>query len=107
LGINLGGLSYWSTQHLLKDYFKQSSQWIPLYYPNYFNSSIQYTWNTNQSFPKLTNGYPASLYANMSVTKLLLRDIQLHYPSINTTNQYVLLYDGDGIIRLAMDATAT
>lgn len=25
LGVNLGGLAYWSTQHLFKDYFKQSS----------------------------------------------------------------------------------
>lgn len=46
LGVNLGGLSYWSTQHLFKDYFKQSSQWIPLYYPGFFNGSIAYTWNT-------------------------------------------------------------
>lgn len=43
----------------------------------------------------------------MSVGKLLLRDLQLHYPSINTTNKYVLLYDGDGVILLGMDATVT
>ena len=83
LGINLAGLSYWSTQHLFKDYNKQSSQWIPQYYPNYFNSSIQYTWNTSAYFPTQPNGYPSSLYANQSVAKLLLRDINLKYPSIS------------------------
>jgi hypothetical protein len=107
LGINLAGLSYWSTQHLLKDYFKQSSTWIPQYYPGYFNSSIAYTWNTSQSFPTLPNGYPSMLYANMTVGKLLLRDLQGYYPNINQTNQYVLLYDGDGVISLAFDATVT
>jgi hypothetical protein len=36
---------------------------------------------------------------------LLLRDIQLRYPQINQTNEYVLLYDGDGVLKLSMDAT--
>lgn len=83
LGINLAGLSYWSTQHLFKDYFKQSSSWVPLYYPGYYNSTIAYVWNTKQSFPTLANGYPASLYSNMSLCKLILRDIKLRYPYIN------------------------
>ena len=104
LGINLAGLSYWSTQHLFKDYFKQSSQWIPQYYPGFFNSSIQYTWNTSEKFPTLANGYPQSLALNQSVGKLLLRDINLRYPLIKETNLYVLLYDGEGIIQLGMDA---
>lgn len=107
LGINLAGLSYWSTQHLFKDYFKQSSQWIPQYYPGYFNSSIAYTWNTSQYFPTQANGYPSSLAANQSVAKLLLRDLNLKYPSINTTNEYVLLYDGDGVMTLGFDAAVT
>jgi hypothetical protein len=72
-----------------------------------FSGSIQYTWNTGQSFPTLPNGYPSSLYANMSVGKLLLRDLQKYYPSINQTNKYVLLYDGDGVIQLGFDATVT
>lgn len=86
LGVHVGSLSYWSTQHLFKDYFKQSSQWIPQYYPGFFNSSLTYTWNTSEYFPKQPNGYPASLAANQSVAKLLLRDLNLKYPSINTTN---------------------
>ena len=107
LGINLAGLSYWSTQHLFKDYFKQSSQWIPQYCPGCVDTSIQYTWNTSQYFPTQANGYPSSLGVNQSVVKLLLRDLKLHYPSINTTNQYVLLYSGDGVITLGFDATTT
>lgn len=105
LGINVGGLAYWSTQHMFKDYNKQSSDWVPLYYPSYFNSSIQYTWDTKAYFPTQINGNPASLYANQSVGKLLLRDLQLRYPQIDTTNEYVLLYDGDGVLKLTMDST--
>lgn len=86
LGINIASLSYWSTQHLLKDYFKQSSAWLPMYYPGYFNSSIAYTWNTGQSFPTLPNGYPSLLYPNMTVGKLLLRDLKGYYPNIKQTN---------------------
>jgi hypothetical protein len=107
LGINLAGLAYWSTQHLFKDYFKQSSVWIPQYCPGCVRDKVQYTWNTGASFPTRPDGYPSSLAANQSVGKLLLRDLQLRYPSINSTNQYVLLYSGDGIIKLGMDATTT
>jgi hypothetical protein len=107
LGINVGGLSYWSTQHLFMDYFKQSSEWIPLYYPGYYNGTIAYTWNTGAPFPKQPNGYPSSLSDGQIVAKLLLRDIKGYYPNINTTNEYVLLYDGDGVINLGMDAKAT
>ena len=42
---------------------------------------------------------------NQSVAKLLLRDLNLKYPSINQTNDYVLLYDGDGILSLGFDAS--
>jgi hypothetical protein len=43
----------------------------------------------------------------MSVGKLLLRNLQKHYPNITKTSQYVLLYDGDGVIQLGMDALVT
>jgi hypothetical protein len=45
------------------------------------------------------------LALNQSVAKLLLRDLNLKYPSINQTNDYVLLYDGDGILSLGFDAS--
>jgi len=107
LGINIGGLAYWSTQHFLKDYFKQSSQWIPQYYPGVFISTIAYTWDTNESFPTVqANGYPGSLNFNQSAAKLLLRDLNLRYPSISETDDYVLLYDGAGILELGFDARA-
>lgn len=43
----------------------------------------------------------------MTVGKLLLRDLKGYYPSIKQTNQYVLLYDGGGVITLGFDASAT
>lgn len=42
----------------------------------------------------------------MTVGKLLLRDLRGYYPNIQQTNQYVLLYDGEGVINLAFDAKA-
>ncbi len=44
------------------------------------------------------------MYQNQSLGKLLLRDLQMRYPQINKTNDYVLLYDGEGIINLGFDA---
>lgn len=54
--------------------------------------------------PPQINGYPAFLYANQSLGKLLFRDIQLKYPQIDRTNDYVLLYDGEGVLKLGYDA---
>lgn len=53
------------------------------------------------------DGYPSSLYANMSIGKLLLRDIQGKYPNISQTNKYVLIYDGNGLLDLGFDAKMT
>lgn len=50
------------------------------------------------------NGYPGSLNFNQSAAKLLLRDLSLHYPYINETDDYVLLYDGAGVLELGFDA---
>jgi hypothetical protein len=61
------------------------------------------TWSTNETINTLPNGYPASLNADQMVGKLLLRDLQLNYPL--DSKDYLLLYDGSGIIDLGFDAT--
>ena len=104
VGINVGGLSYWTTQFIFKNYFYHSSEFIPLYYPEYFNSTIQYTWNTEEDFPKLPNGYPTELKDHQIVSKLVLRDIQLKYPK---ELDFILLYDGEGVINIGFDAKIT
>lgn len=43
----------------------------------------------------------------MSLGKLLFKDIQGKYPNITQTNNYVLLYDGDGILDLGYDSSIT
>lgn len=101
LGINIAGLAYWSTQFIFKNYFYQSSEFIPQYYPDYFNTTIQYTWNTEEIIPTLQTGYPSELKDHQKFSKLLLRDLQLRYPK---DLDFVLIYDGDGVIDLGMDA---
>jgi hypothetical protein len=103
LGINVGGLAYWSTQFLFRNYFYSSSVWLSQYYPGYFNSTIAYTWNTTENIPKSANGYPTQLSESQKVGKLLLRDLKLQYPK-SATNRYLLLFEGEGLIALGMDA---
>lgn len=104
IGVNLGGLSYWSTEYIFRNYFYSSSEWIPQYYPGYYNSTIAYTWNTNEVINFTSDGYPRSLLPSQKVGKLILRDLKLHYPK-SATNRYVLTYDGQGLIELGMDAS--
>jgi hypothetical protein len=92
LGINIAGLSYWSTQFPFMNYFYSSPSWISQYYPGYYNSTIAYTWNTNQTINTQLNGYPSSLNIDQKVGKLLLRDLKLKYPQ--GSSEYLLFYDG-------------
>lgn len=104
LGINLGGLAYWSTQYIHRNYFYQSSAWIPQYYPGYYNSTLAYTWNTSENIAMRSDGYPTSLNASQKVAKLVLRDLKLKYPK-SDTNRYLLLFEGEGLIDIGFDAT--
>lgn len=50
------------------------------------------------------DGYPSSLLVSQKVGKLALRDLDLRYPK-SSTNRYLLLFDGEGLIDLGFDAT--
>jgi hypothetical protein len=61
LGVNLAGLSYYSTQYIFKNYFYSSSSWLPQYYTGYYNSTLDNTWNTSDVINMSANGYPTTL----------------------------------------------
>jgi hypothetical protein len=84
LGINIAGLAYYSTQFLFMNHFYQSSRWISQYYPGFYNSTLNYVWDTNNTINTLPNGYPSTLGADQIVGKLLLRDLNLHYPQASS-----------------------
>ncbi len=52
----------------------------------------------------LSNGYPSKLNDDQIVGKLLMRDVKLKYPNYGNS-EFVLLYDGEGVIHIGFDAT--
>jgi hypothetical protein len=87
-GVNIGGVSDWSTEVTFKDIQRRARKWIvqKIVYGN--------TWaDWNQTDVQLRNdGYPSYLVKQQTVGTFLTRDLKAHYQN----GKYVLLYDGDG-----------
>jgi hypothetical protein len=92
-GINLAGLADWSSELLYVDIFKSSRAWI----------SQTFAWDTPWSTGAFQNlsarDYPNMLYPNQKLGAMMIRDLQNYVPG----GLYVVLYDGDGILRFSMD----
>ncbi|CAG2220349.1 unnamed protein product [Mytilus edulis] len=93
VGMNIGGLSYYSSELKFVDIGKLSQSWIT----QRTSGPNANKWDTNEQ--NLVNwrndGYPSSLPDNMRLGKLMLRStIGLYAPKGN----YTLLYDGEGEI---------
>ncbi|XP_045209692.2 uncharacterized protein LOC123561405 [Mercenaria mercenaria] len=94
VGMNLGGLSYWSPELKFVDIVKQSQEWITEHHTTH-------QWDTHEhdTITWRDDGYPASLPSDMLVGKLVLRaSAGTHGPQGNFT----LLYDGDGEIGFSL-----
>ena len=94
IGVNLQGLSYWTTQHPFIDMHREGSHWV------YFIAGQG--WNSGYAFKDQitfdTNGYPTYLPPGISVGTLMARDVVTHYDPGN----YTILYDGDGVLTFGM-----
>ncbi len=97
LGVNLNGISDWSTELPFLDHFKLARKWIPQ------NDS---EWDTGE-YDKLSlddNGWIKSLASNgvkyTRIATLLLREI----PGMFPTGRYVVLYEGEGTITYGYEA---
>lgn len=99
IGTNLGGVSYWTTEWAFVDAMKSSSDWVSNYISGWFPTNS--AWGSGPPINVRADGYPSFLSPGQSVSKLLLRDVQLHTPS----GVFVCLYDGDGEIGFSFDAT--
>lgn len=94
IGVNLQGVTYWTTQHPFIDMHREGSAWI------YF--IINKGWSSGSAYqdqvPLDSNGYPTYLPPGITVGTLIARDVKTHYDN----GTYIVLYDGDGILTFGM-----
>ncbi|XP_064610047.1 uncharacterized protein LOC135474001 [Liolophura sinensis] len=89
VGMNLGGITYYSSEIKFVDVLKESAEWIT-------QRTDGHEWNTQEQ-NKLhlrPDGYPASLDGTLVVGKLFFRGVGNYQPH----SDYTLLYDGEGHI---------
>lgn len=87
LGINLSSVEDWQTQQPFKDLFKTAREWN--------------NWNM-AGLDLDENGWVKSLQPGQTAWTLLMTDTQGKYPA----GDYVLLYDGEGELKVEFDAKA-
>ncbi|XP_062593211.1 uncharacterized protein LOC134254684, partial [Saccostrea cucullata] len=90
VGVNLGGLTYYSSEIKFVDVAKESSKWITQRWGNH-------TWDSHElaTVNMRHDGYPASLPGDLALEKLVLRALS-HPPA----GVYTILYDGEGDIEI-------
>ncbi|ESO92166.1 hypothetical protein LOTGIDRAFT_233215 [Lottia gigantea] len=93
MGMNLGGISYYSSELKFVDIAKQSQEWIT-------QRDGQNSWDTKEHdiIQWTTDGYPASLPDGMRVAKLVYRNFGVH----EENGQYAILWDGDGEVSIKL-----
>ncbi|KXZ45525.1 hypothetical protein GPECTOR_53g111 [Gonium pectorale] len=97
VGVNAGGLAYWSTEWTWVDVMKGSSRWMTA---NAADTALENPWDTGVALDLRPDGYPARLPPGTVAHKLLIRNVLLHvWPG-----RYVVLYDGDGRLDFGFDA---
>jgi hypothetical protein len=94
IGVNLQGISYWSTQNPFIDLHRQGSEWVYFITNQGWSSGIAF----KNQVPLDADGYPTSLPPGISVGTLMARDVLTHYDPGN----YTILYDGDGILSFGL-----
>jgi len=95
VGINLGGISDWTSEWDFVDVFRQSRAWINQEFSSY-------KWSALGQLQLGPNGYPTRLAPNQKATTLTVRDRLQRFPS----GTFVVLYEGDGTLGVGMDVTA-
>ena len=98
LGINMNGVSYWSSAWTFIDLIKQASGWIVQHIDQL---DVLYIWNTNERLNRTSTQYPASIPFNRQAVTLMLRDVNNSWPN----DIYYVFYDGEGSINFGFDAT--
>lgn len=98
MGVNLGGLAYYSTEWAFVDIMKQSSAWMT---GNQQDRFAENPFDTGDALSlRPADGYPSALPANKTAHKLMLRNLQLRAQA----GRYVCLFDGEGTVDFEFDA---
>jgi hypothetical protein len=99
-GVNLAGLSDWSTETPFLDLAATArpwiSQWVEAWRP-----SGDYTWNVGTPQNLTVSGYPAELLPGQALGTLIARDVGGKLPS----GRYVVTWEGSGWLEFGFDAT--
>ncbi|KAK7495076.1 hypothetical protein BaRGS_00013716, partial [Batillaria attramentaria] len=93
VGINIGGITYYSSEMKWVDVAKQSQEWIT-------ERKGNNAWDTHEhdSVQWRDDGYPARLDPDMRLVKLMYRGFGSHEERGN----YTILYDGEGTIEFGL-----
>nr|KAG5705277.1 hypothetical protein BaRGS_010728 [Batillaria attramentaria] len=93
IGMNIGGISYYSSEVKWVDVAKQSQEWIT-------EREGGHEWDTHEhdSVSWRPDGYPERLEPGLKLLKLMLRDFGAHEESGN----YTILYEGEGDIEFSL-----
>lgn len=90
IGMGLGGIADWSTQHPFIDRFKTSRDWI---------ANGETEWDSGIAIPKDADGWPLSKPAGVSaITTIVGVDPKSEWAS----GRYVVLYEGNGKIEYSL-----
>ncbi len=95
MGVNLGGITYYSTEWTFKDLFKMSQV-----RPNGFPWDIP---NGQPTPPLDAEGYPIGLPQGQAVSALMVRSVLGNYQP----GEYVVMFEGDGELLVGFDARQT
>jgi hypothetical protein len=94
VGMNVGGIADWSTQHPFVDVGREARDFISQCTDNSCG-----VWSDGRPLNISAGGDLLLLLHTQSAGTMMLRDLQGHYPR----GTYVVLYKGDGVIDLSMD----
>jgi len=98
LGVNMNGVSYWSSAWTFVDLSKQAGAWIMQHIDGL---DTLYIWNTEEELKLTHERYPAQLPYNRQAVTLMLRDVKNSWPD----DEYHVVYDGEGTLAFGFDAT--
>jgi hypothetical protein len=90
IGTNLAGIVSWGTQWAFVDVFKMSRAWIP--------QCNNCNWGEGGTLALTPDGWIAELAPNQYATTIMLDEIN-HFPQ----GEYVVLYDGEGVITFGLN----
>jgi hypothetical protein len=95
LGINLGAIVDWAPAVTFTDVFKTARAWIPQ------DVAPGGPWDNGHAINVDSDGWVTSLDPGQAVVTMLMVNVAGVYPS----GQYICLYDGEGTIEFAGDAS--